>query len=261
MRTASLCRLLLIGLQASLSTQLRHPHSSAARPDYPTRQIANVTVIDTPLVQDALAFARQHSDNTVWNHVMRSWLFGSLILQNNPELRAAVDPEVHAVAAILHDLGFDETPGSPVISLDRRFEVDGAIAARNFIRRHMAGKAWEERRVQLVWDAIALHTLPSIYSYKETEVMVMGQGINMDFTGPTNNVSQAQYNAVLHDFPADNFPASVTSKFVWLCHIKPATTYETSIQPWGENFVEGYSAVGHRFFDRLLGNGSAPLYV
>jgi hypothetical protein len=259
MRAASLLQALMLGLQVSLATQLNLAITNKLNgPDYPTRKIANVTVVNTLLVQDALVFAREHSDNTVWNHVMRSWLFGSLILQNNPELRAAVDTEVHAIAAILHDLGFDETPGSPIISPDRRFEVDGAIAARNFIRSHPDGKDWEERRVQLVWDAIALHGLPSIYTYKEDDVVVMGQGVNMDFSGPGNNVSQAQYDAVLHEFPKDEFPASVKDKFVWLCRIKPATTYETTIQPWGDNFVEGYSAIGHRAIDRILGNGSAP---
>ncbi|KAK7955976.1 ankyrin-2 [Apiospora aurea] len=98
------------------------------------------------------------------------------------------DLEVHAVAALLHDLGWDRTPNSPYVSPDRRFEVDSAIASRAFLSEHHqhnhTHSAWDHRRTQLVWDAIALHTTASISQHKEAEVRVVGQGIMMDFYGP-----------------------------------------------------------------------------
>src|SRR6266498_5859447 len=41
-----------------------------------TTVIAGVMVPNTPIVQAAQAYARAHSDDMTFNHVMRSWLFG-----------------------------------------------------------------------------------------------------------------------------------------------------------------------------------------
>jgi hypothetical protein len=238
---------------------------------YPKRTLGGVSVVDTPIVRAAETFARQHGQDFVYKHIMRSWLFGALIIQHNETLRAAVDPEVHAVAAILHDLGWDQTDGSPMVSSDRRFEVDGAIAARNFIRSHSHGKRWEERRVQLVWDAIALHTQDSIASFKEVDVQVVQKGVAMDFDGPKFGVTEEEYAAVAREFPRDDLQHGVNETITWLCTTKPESTYgklfaflslrgehadslstDTWMQPWGDHFVSNYTAVGNRVFDRLL---------
>lgn len=47
----------------------------------PTKVIAGVEVVDTPLVRAAQDFARQHLDDLAYNHVMRSWIFGVIIYQ------------------------------------------------------------------------------------------------------------------------------------------------------------------------------------
>jgi len=155
-------------------------------------------------------------------------VYGTLIISHNETLRATVDAEAHAVAAILHDLGWDQTPKSTVISADRRFEVDGAIAARDFIHSHAPNpKAWDDHRVQLVWDSIALHTQQSIYMYKEDNVAVTGLGILTDFTGPTAGVTQQEYDAVIAAYPKTQFKEGVNETFIWLCQTKPSTT-------WGE---------------------------
>ena len=50
-------------------------------------------------------------------------------------------------------------PHSEVISNENRFEVDGANAARAFLKREANSQDWDKHRLQLVWDAIALHTI------------------------------------------------------------------------------------------------------
>jgi hypothetical protein len=218
---------LLFGVSLFLSATEAHVVSD--RRDtcgvYPQRVIAGVSVVDTPLVRAAETFARYHGSNFVYKHVMRSWLFGVLLVEQNATLRAIVDPEVHAVAAILHDLGWDRGPNSTLVSPDRRFEVDGAIAARDFIRAHEDGKKWDERRVQLVWDAIALHTERSIAYFKELDVQVVSRGIALDFEGPGQGVTKESYGAVLREFPKDDFKSGVNETIIWLCQTKPATTY------------------------------------
>lgn len=121
----------------------------------------------------------------------------------------------------------DRTSNSPFVSPDRRFEVDGAIAARGFIRTHRDGARWEERRVQLVWDAIALHTEPRIAWFKEPDVAAVQKGVGMDFQGPSFGVTSEEYNAVVGEFPKQGFRDSLNGTMIWLCQTKPQSTYGT----------------------------------
>lgn len=116
----------------------------------PTRLLAGIPVPDTPLINKALALARKHLDETLFNHVARSWLFGQFIASNIPALQHR-DQELHAICAILHDLGWDKT--GEFVSKDKRFEVDGANAARDFIIREGEKKDWDKHRLQLAWDS------------------------------------------------------------------------------------------------------------
>ncbi|OIW32366.1 hypothetical protein CONLIGDRAFT_642090 [Coniochaeta ligniaria NRRL 30616] len=237
----------IIPFLALLSTALSSPF-----PHHSRRTIAGVSVLDTPLVRAAQDYARAHSSDAVYKHIMRSWLYGTLLLTHNDTLSATVDLEIHAIAILLHDLGFDQAPNATHISHNRRFEVDGAIAARQFIRRHNVGRRWDERRVQLVWDAIALHSDPKISQYKEPEVEVVGLGINLDFTGPSFGILDAEYAAVVKEFPSDDLDSAFVDGFTWLCSTKPETTYDTFMQPFGERFVQGYNATGHRAIDEMV---------
>jgi hypothetical protein len=64
----------------------------------PRTTIANVSVLWTPIVKDAFEFARANGDTLTFNHVVRSWLFGSLLISRDATLSESVDLEAHAVA-------------------------------------------------------------------------------------------------------------------------------------------------------------------
>lgn len=87
-----------------------------------TRLLAGIMVPDTAIVSRAIDYAREHSEPYLFNHVMRSWLFGVAIAQQQDSPH---DPEVLAVATLLHDLGLANAFDGPL-----RFEVEGANAAR-----------------------------------------------------------------------------------------------------------------------------------
>lgn len=107
------------------------------------------------------------------------------------------------MTAILHDLGFPigHPPHSDVISKDNRFEVDGANAAREFLKREAKSSEWDKHRLQLVWDAIALHTIGTVVFHKEPEVQACAYGIWADFQGPDriqgNPLSWDEYNRIV----------------------------------------------------------------
>jgi hypothetical protein len=192
----------------------------------PTKVIAGVTVVDTPLIDGALKYARAHSDDMTYHHVLRSWLFGVIVYTKLhsqgkfPEL----DLEAHAISAILHDLGWDNT--GELVSMDKTFEVDGAIAARTWLEEQ--GEK-DVHRNQLIWDAIALHTTPKISMYKEPVVQLCGLGIICDFHGPgsdpTGVLTWDEFNAVKKEFPRLDLAGGLREKIVHFCTIKPETTY------------------------------------
>ncbi|KAH6843020.1 hypothetical protein B0I37DRAFT_383488 [Chaetomium sp. MPI-CAGE-AT-0009] len=241
-------------LLAVMATMLR---PTDARLHTPRRLLANVSVIDTPIVRAAQEFARAHSSEYLYNHIMRAWLLGALHLSHNATLAAAVDEEVHALGLMLHDLGANHSTSSPFFTVDRRFEVDGAYAARDFIRSHRDGKEWDEKRVQLVWDGIALHAEPKFALHKELDVVAIYMGNHLDFQGPMFGITEEEYAAVREEFPVlGNQSEKVLEGISWYCRHKPLSTYDTFMQPYGEMFVEGYSAVGHRAIDGVLARGS-----
>jgi hypothetical protein len=166
----------------------------------PTRVLAGVPIPDTPLITATIDFARAHSSDSTYNHVLRSLLLGFIIANKVLPDR---DLEAHAIAALLHDLGFPigHPPHSEIISQDKRFEVDGAHAARAFLRREGKEGEWDKHRLQLVWDAIALHTIGSVVFEKEPEVQACSYGIWADFQGPDRVqgglLTWEEYNAVV----------------------------------------------------------------
>jgi hypothetical protein len=113
----------ILALGASLTEAL--PSNEAAY-DLPKKVIAGVEVAYTPIIADAIEYARANSDNVTFNHVMRSFLFDSIQLSANASL-ANVDKEVLALGAILHDLGLDNTPGSRLISLSGALRLMGRL--------------------------------------------------------------------------------------------------------------------------------------
>src|SRR6266404_5376388 len=152
--------------------------------------LAGIKVPDSALVRDAIELARSSSSPFLFNHVMRSWLFGVLIAER---AQAAPYSEVLAVSAILHDLGLTDR-----FAAQDRFEVDGANAARSFLNDRNIPK----QQIQLVWDAIALHTTRSIALHKEPEVAFTHSGISLDAIGAgLELIPQEKLRAVLIEFP------------------------------------------------------------
>jgi HD superfamily phosphodiesterase len=81
---------------------------------------------------------------------LRSWLFAAALAQAQQRKH---DAELLAASTLLHDIGL-----TAAFTGETRFEVFGANAARDFVTRH----AVDKRGQRNIWDAIALHSIPSI---------------------------------------------------------------------------------------------------
>ncbi len=194
-----------------------------------TRLLAGVSVPDTPLVSRAIEYAREYSEPYLFNHVMRSWLFAVTLAQFK---RVEYDEEVLAVATLLHDLGLTKAFDGPL-----RFEVEGANAARAFARK----EGVDARRIQLIWDTVALNSTPSIAFHKEVEVALSTAGIGLDWGGwGYDTLTEAQVTSIVEAFPRLDMKQQFTRSVCGIVEARPDTTYDNFAGDFGERFVPGY---------------------
>ena len=191
--------------------------------------LAGIKVPDTALVDDAIDLSRSLSEPYLFNHVMRSWLFG-VLLSESAELPP--DPELLSVAAVLHDLGLTDR-----YTAENRFEVDGANAARAFLK----DRGISAQQMQVVWDAIALHTTPTLALHKEPEVVMTHSGIAVDVLGAgLDRIPKDKQRAILTEFPRMAFKNQFQ---LCLCNVvrrKPATTIDNILRDFGIRYVQGF---------------------
>jgi hypothetical protein len=193
------------------------------------RVLASITVIDTPLVTQAMNFARTHSEPYLFNHAVRSWLFAVRLGQLQG---IAHDPEVVAIGTLLHDIAL--TNG---FAGKRRFEIEGADTARVFAHE----RGLDDRQVQLIWDTVALNSTPSIAFYKEAEVALSTAGIGLDYGGfQYDQIPPDEMKTILAEFPRLDMKRSFTDSVCRLVEAKPETTYDNFARDFGERFLPGY---------------------
>jgi hypothetical protein len=162
---------------------------------------------------------------------MRSWLFGVLIAE---DAKPVANPELLAVSAILHDLGLTGRYGA-----EQRFEVDGANAARAFLKE----RGIPAEQTQLVWDAIALHTTRSIALHKEPEVAMTHAGITVDVIGAgLDLIPPEKVRAILSEFPRLAMKRQFRDCLCNLVRQKPVGSYDNFLRDFGTRYVDGFTA-------------------
>ena len=194
-----------------------------------TRLLAEVAVPDTPLVDRAIEYARQKCEPYLFNHVMRSWLFAVRIGQKR---NLANDAEVVAIGTVLHDITLNASFAGP-----RRFEVEAADLVRAFATE--AGL--DNRRVQLIWDCVALNSTASIGLYKEPEVALCTIGISLDVVGlQYDQLAPDEIARIVAEFPRLGMKERFTQCFTHFATVSPETSYDNFVRDFGERFVPGY---------------------
>ena len=204
----------------------------AVREVVETRLTAGIRVADSPLITEAIEYARKLYEPYLFNHAMRSWLFAARIGQMKS---MDLDAEAVAVGTILHDIGL--TAGVPG---PNRFEVNGATAAVAFVKE----RGVSNHRAQLIWDLVALNSTPSIAIHKEAEVAVGTMGIGVDYGGfGLESIPPREVAEILAAFPRLEMKAKFTETCCRLVVAKPDTSYDNFLRDFGERFVPGYKPI------------------
>ncbi|MFF1696228.1 HD domain-containing protein [Streptomyces sp. NPDC058257] len=173
--------------------------------------VAGVRIPNSELSQKSAAFVRSVSSETLFNHVMRTYVFSSLLFDRRG---VQYDSELAFVAAALHDLGLVKAYQTPT----ERFEVDGADAAQRFLRE----QDMSADRVAVVWDAIALHTNVGIANRKRPEIAMISVGSGLDFAGnDLQEIPSDILEEILTAFPREGFKQDALANMMALCRTKP----------------------------------------
>jgi hypothetical protein len=179
------------------------------------KAVAGIKIPDSTIAEQATELLLEHGTEFLYNHSLRVFLFAGL---NGKQRKIAFDPELLYVGSVFHDLGLTPHYSSP----DKRFEVDGANAARDFLKSH----GLSQQVLQLVWDTIALHTTPGIAEYKEAEVALLNYGVALDVVGRGyEHLSETNREDIIKQFPRTGFKKKIIPTFYEGFKHKLDTTY------------------------------------
>lgn len=179
------------------------------------KTVAGIAIPDSTIANQATELLVEHGTEFIYNHSLRVFIFSSL---NAKRKNLGHDSELLYVASVFHDLGLVKHFSSP----DLRFEVDGANAARDFLRSHGLPK----EKLQLVWDTVALHTTIGIAEHKENEVALMYSGVGLDVMGEGYEyLADKHREEIIKAFPRTDFKKKIIPTFFGGFEHKTETTF------------------------------------
>lgn len=182
-----------------------------------TEVISGITIPDSKIAKDAAELLRHYASDMLYKHSVRVYLFGAL---KGIRLGSQFDPELLYIAALFHDMGLVDGFHTET----KRFEVDGADAARNFLRSN----GIPAPKADLVWEAIALHTTPGIPAYMRPEIALTNAGVLMDVVGVGyEEFMPEQRDQVMGAFPRGDFKKEFIQAQTSSAMKKPQTTFGT----------------------------------
>jgi hypothetical protein len=178
--------------------------------------ISGISVPDSKLANEITEFVRDTESTLLFNHSSRVYYFGALA---GARRGFKFDAELLYAGAMFHDIGLVPAYSSAA----DRFEVDGANAARGFLRQHNIA----EQDIDHVWTAIALHTTPGIPQYMHPVIALVTAGVEMDVLGiDYAGFADADRNAVAQAYPrTQHFKEDILQAFYDGIKHKPETTF------------------------------------
>ncbi|MET3444692.1 HD domain-containing protein [Ralstonia sp. 1138] len=180
--------------------------------------IAGIKIPDSVMARAATDLIRDTESDLLFHHSTRVFLFGALTGERKG---LKFDPELLYIGAMFHDIGLT----AQFRTSQNRFEVDGANAARRFLQEHRI----PEEDIDLVWDAIALHTTPGIPQFKKPVVQLVTAGVEMDVLGLAyDEFTEEQRTLVVSAHPrGENFKEQIIDAFNDGMKHRPDSTFGT----------------------------------
>lgn len=180
------------------------------------RNIAGVDMPDGAIVEAATGLIQGTESELMFHHAQRAFLFGALTGYRE---NLTFDAGLLYVGAMLHNVGLSAKYQRSA----NRFEVDGANAARAFLRQY----AVAERAIQEVWEAIALHTTPGIPEHMSPVVALLSAGVQMDVCGARyGEFTARERDEIVHAWPREpGFKQKIIEVYARGMEHRPQTTF------------------------------------
>jgi HD superfamily phosphodiesterase len=181
-----------------------------------TIEIDGVKIPDSALVRKVTELARENTTPLLFNHSSRVFYFGALA---GARQKLKFDPELLYCGCMFHDFGLMKQYSSA----NERFEVDGANAARDFLKQ----EGISQSDIDTVWTSIALHTTPGIPQHMHPVIALVTAGVEMDVLGlKYDQYSDTDRDSVVKAHPrGDSFKEEIISAFYEGIKHKPETTF------------------------------------
>jgi len=189
--------------------------TTAARASQATL-VSGITIPNSKLANEITEFIRDTEPDLLFHHSSRVYYFGALAGKRRG---LKFDAELLYAGAMFHDIGLIPSHSSKT----DRFEVDGANAARDFLRSHHVG----DQDIDHVWTAIALHTTAGIPQYMHPVVALVTAGVEMDVLGiDYARFTDEDRKAVVEAYPrTPHFKEDILQAFHDGIKHKPETTF------------------------------------
>src|SRR3984893_7967964 len=186
--------------------------------DAKSSTVVGVIIPDSKLAREITELVRDTEPPLLFHHSSRVYYWGAL---TGKRRGLRFDPELLYAGAMFHDMGLTRAHASA----HQRFEVDGANAARDFLRSH----GIPERDIETVWTAIALHTTPGIPQHMHPVIALLTAGVEMDVLGIAySDFTEAEREVVVRVHPRPGrFKEEIIQAFYDGIHDKPETTFGT----------------------------------
>ncbi len=178
--------------------------------------IDGIGIPDSTLTRAITEFVRDTETELLFNHSSRVYFFGAIAGRHRG---LSFNPELLYAAAMFHDIGL--MPSHSSTSL--RFEVDGANAARDFLKSYQL----DPSDIEKVWTGIALHTTPGIPEFMHPVIALTTAGVEMDVLGLSyDRYSTDTREAVVAAYPRSTaFKEDIIQAFYDGIKHKPDTTF------------------------------------
>jgi hypothetical protein len=178
----------------------------------------DIAIPDSKLAREITELVRDTESPLLFHHSSRVYHWGALAGKHRG---LKFDPELLYAGAMFHDMGLTHQHSSP----HHRFEVDGANAARDFLR----SRGIVQQDVDTVWTAIALHTTPGIPEHMHPVIALVTAGVEMDVLGLAYaDYTPAEREMVIHAHPRPgSFKEDIIQAFYDGFGHKPETTFGT----------------------------------
>jgi hypothetical protein len=217
-----------------------HPSDISAQvsgPEVSPSTVAGITLPNSQIALRATELSRSASPPYLFNHCVRTFLWGSLI---GRALGHHFDEELLYVACVLHDLGLtDHYQGAAP------FEIQGAESAREFLQKNGMSK----ESIEIVWDGIAMHA-SAIGNYKRPEIALVGQGAGADVLGPGPAQVKPEAAVEIHKaFPRLDFKSAFVKSCADVVRKYPRAASQGFMRDVRDRFIPDFHA--KNFCDRL----------